>query len=147
MGLVLKANMTWIYKGQTTVSEPRSIKMINCRKVNKPDLAAARVPGLDHRTVTSTQEYIRIAGMQDCAHHLGLIVQFRYLLPYAHKEKTRDKNRINADVGKKYIFHRTDPKIFERNVLCGSTGISPWPHFLYIKNPNIIDRNCTFDAY
>lgn len=101
MGLVLKANMTWIYKGQTTVSEPRSIKMINCRKVNKPDLAAARVPGLDHRTVTSTQEYIRIAGMQDCAHHLGLIVQFHYLLPYAHKEKTRDKNRINADVGKK----------------------------------------------
>lgn len=50
------------------------------------DLAAARVPGLDHCTVTSTQENVWVAWMQDSAHHLELVFQFRYLLPCIQEE-------------------------------------------------------------
>lgn len=54
------------------------------------DLAAARVPGLDHCTVTAAQENLWVAWMQDSTHHLELVFQFRYLLPYI-QEKIREK--------------------------------------------------------
>lgn len=52
----------------------------------KFDLAAARIPGLDLRTVTATQERLWTAGMQAQTHHLELVVKPSHLLPCRWEE-------------------------------------------------------------
>lgn len=62
-------------------------------EVDKFDLAAARIPGLDHRTVAATQERLWTAGMQAQTHHLELVVKSPHLLPWRWKEMERKMER------------------------------------------------------
>lgn len=64
--------------GKAKFGEGVSIKP---KEFDKFDLAAARIPGLDHRTVTPTQERLWNAGMRTQAHHLELVVKSPHLLP------------------------------------------------------------------